>query len=216
MNEQIRQVYLDAMGIPSYALRRFDAEGNEPIEELDWDLLESRVKACKKCGLQESRTQTVFGVGDQQADIMFIGEAPGENEDRLGEPFVGRGGQLLNAMLQSVGLSRETIYIANILKCRPPNNRDPKVEEVVHCSSYLERQVELIQPKLIIALGRIAAQTLLGTTTALGKLRGQQYQFKETGIPLLVTYHPAYLLRKPRDKRKAYEDLQMMLSLINH
>lgn len=145
---------------------------------------------------------------------MFVGEAPGFEEDRQGLPFVGRAGQLLNAMLFALGLERGQVYIANVLKCRPPNNRDPMGEEVLCCETYLHRQVELIQPKLIVALGRFAAQSLLKTTQSIGKLRKQRFQYGDTEIPLIVTYHPAYLLRSPMEKRKAWEDLCMALAIM--
>jgi DNA polymerase len=148
-----------------------------------------------------------LGTGNRQADWLFIGEAPGAEEDRQGEPFVGRAGQLLNAMLQAMGMRREEVYIANILKCRPPGNRDPRPEEVNHCEPYLQRQIALIRPRIIVALGRIAAQNLLKTDSSLSKLRGKVYHYGEYQIPLVVTYHPAYLLRNLPDKRKAWQDL---------
>jgi uracil-DNA glycosylase len=165
------------------------------------------VAVCVRCDLHRTRTQTVFGVGNPNADWLIIGEAPGAEEDRRGEPFVGRAGQLLNSMLQAVGLSREQAYIANILKCRPPGNRDPQPEEVALCSSYLAAQVELIGPRIILALGRVAAQNLLQRSTPIGKMRGQRYTYGETAIPVIVTYHPAYLLRSPQEKRKVWRDL---------
>jgi DNA polymerase len=178
-----------------------------PLAGLDWDALEQKVSGCTACSLHATRTQTVFGVGNRNADWLFVGEAPGAEEDRKGEPFVGRAGQLLNAMLLAVGLKREQVYIANVLKCRPPENRDPQGVEVAQCEPYLHRQVELIQPKLIVAMGRFAAQSLLKTGDAIGRLRGQRHSYADTGIPLVVTYHPAYLLRSPHDKRKAWADL---------
>ena len=181
------------------------------VAGLDWPVLEARVSECTLCDLHSSRTRTVFGVGNHNADWLVIGEAPGHDEDQQGEPFVGRAGQLLNAMLQAVGLQREQVFIANILKCRPPNNRDPKPEEVACCEPYLLRQIELIQPRLILAVGRIAAQNLLNTQTPIGKLRGEVHQFRDTGIPLIATYHPAYLLRSPMEKRKSWQDLQLAL-----
>ena len=170
--------------------------------------LREEVAACQACALWETRTQTVFGVGDPQADVMFVGEAPGADEDRQGEPFVGRAGKLLDAMLAAIGLDRREggVYIANVLKCRPPNNRDPRPEEVAQCAGYLRRQIDLIQPKVLVALGRVAAQNLLDTQQPLAKLRGTEQQFH--GTPILVTYHPAYLLRNPADKAKAWEDLK--------
>jgi len=225
--------YLQAMGIqvwelnnsdhmPKTVVRRcaskktveevaYPDQHEKPIEELTWEELKARVAKCTRCDLYKTRTQTVFGVGNQHADLLIVGEAPGANEDKQGEPFVGRAGKLLNSMLQAIGLSREEIFIANILKSRPPENRDPKAEEVAACTPFLIRQIELIQPKLILAVGRIAAQFLLHTTEAMGKLRGQEFTYGPYKTPLLVTYHPAYLLRSPRDKRKAWEDLQLVL-----
>ena len=171
----------------------------------DWTELEAEVRVCTKCSLHATRTQTVFGVGHRQARWMFIGEAPGADEDRRGEPFVGKAGQLLNAILFAMGLKREEVYIANVLKCRPPGNRDPQPEEVAQCEPYLLRQIELIKPRLIVALGRHAAHSLLKTDVPLGKLRGQKLSYH--GTPLFVTYHPAYLLRNPADKRKVWDDL---------
>jgi DNA polymerase len=162
-----------------------------------------------RCELHKTRTQTVFGVGNRQAAWMIIGEAPGAEEDRRGEPFVGRAGKLLDEMLRAVDLSRDTVFITNILKCRPPGNRDPSSSEAVACRSYLERQIELLAPRLILAVGRIAAQQLLGSDAPLGRLRGQLHKLTGAGIPLVVTYHPAYLLRSPKDKRKAWQDLCM-------
>lgn len=180
---------------------------------LDWRELQERVAQCPRCPeLVENRTQTVFGVGNQNADWLVIGEAPGAEEDIQGEPFVGRAGQLLNAMLLAIGLQREQVFIANILKCRPPNNRDPKPEEAANCAPYLQRQIALIQPKIILAVGRIAAQNLLKSDEAIGKLRGRPHRYGD--IPLVVTYHPAYLLRTPSDKRKAWEDLKLARSLV--
>jgi len=181
------------------------------VSTLDWDALQFRVSHCTACDLHAGRTQTVFGVGDHNADWLVIGEAPGADEDAQGEPFVGRAGQLLNAMLLACGLKREQVFIANILKCRPPDNRDPRPEEVVSCESFLMRQIELIQPKLILAVGRIAAQNLLQCDTPIGKLRGKVHQFRDTRIPLIATYHPAYLLRSPAEKRKAWQDLQLAM-----
>ena len=178
-----------------------------------WQGLRQQVSTCTACTLHESRTQTVFGVGDTQADWLLIGEAPGAEEDRRGEPFVGRAGKLLDSMLLAMGLSREQVFIANILKCRPPNNRDPKPEEVVACESFLKKQIELIQPKIILTVGRIAAQNLLKVDTPIGRMRGQRYTYGDTGIPVVVTYHPAYLLRSPREKRKSWQDLQMAMKI---
>jgi uracil-DNA glycosylase family 4 len=173
--------------------------------EVDWQTLQQQVSACQRCDLHKTRTHTVFGTGSVTAQWMFVGEAPGSEEDRQGLPFVGRAGQLLSAMLQSIGLSRNGVYIANVLKCRPPNNRDPMGQEVRACEPYLHRQVAAIRPKLIVALGRFAAQSLLKTTRPINKLRGETFTYE--GIPLIVTYHPAYLLRNAIDKRKVWHDL---------
>lgn len=173
----------------------------------EWDTLEQEALACTKCVLHQTRTRVVFGVGDRRARWLVIGEAPGADEDRQGEPFVGRAGQLLNEMLRAAGLAREQVYIANILKCRPPENRDPKPEESASCEGYLQRQIALVQPGLLLAVGRIAAQNLLREDTPIGRLRGRVHRYGPAGIPLVVTYHPAYLLRSPSQKRKAWEDL---------
>ncbi|NEV62007.1 uracil-DNA glycosylase [Thiorhodococcus minor] len=177
------------------------------VAQMDWAALEDAVATCRACGLCETRTQTVFGVGDRHAELMIVGEAPGADEDRAGEPFVGRAGQLLTRMLAAIGFAREQVYIANVLKCRPPGNRDPKPEEALSCEPFLLRQMALIRPKLILSVGRVSAQHLLRTDTNLGRLRGRWLDFGEHGIPLRVTYHPAYLLRSPEQKAKAWEDL---------
>jgi uracil-DNA glycosylase family 4 len=161
-----------------------------------------------RCALCNTRTQTVFGVGNQSAEWLIVGEAPGGEEDRQGEPFVGRAGQLLNSMLRAIGLAREQVYIANVLKCRPPGNRDPAAAEAHECLPYLEQQIALLKPKVMLAVGRIAAQNLLRTDVTLGRLRQQVHTFGASKVPLVVTYHPAYLLRTPADKRKAWEDLK--------
>lgn len=177
--------------------------------DLDWAALEAQVATCERCELAQSRTQPVFGVGNRNAELLIIGEAPGAEEDRCGEPFVGRAGNLLDAMLLAIKLERQQVYIANILKCRPPNNRDPQPQEVSRCIPYLYRQITLIQPKLILLLGRIAAQHMLQTDASLARLRGKLHTHPELQIPMLATYHPAYLLRKPQEKRKAWQDLQL-------
>ena len=176
------------------------------IAKMDWPALKAAVPACTACALHESRTQTVFGVGDENADWLLVGEAPGAEEDERGDPFVGQAGRLLDAMLASIGLARGTnVYIANVLKCRPPGNRNPEPAEVAQCSPHLLRQVGLIQPRLIVAMGRFAAQTLLATDASIASLRGRLHAYH--GVPLIVTYHPAYLLRTPTDKAKAWQDL---------
>jgi uracil-DNA glycosylase len=175
---------------------------------VDWPQLQARVAACQRCPLHATRTQTVFGVGSRQAQWLVVGEAPGAEEDARGEPFVGRAGQLLNSMLRAVGLQREEVYIANVLKCRPPHNRDPAAAEAGECLPYLEQQIALLKPKIMLAVGRIAAQNLLRTESTLGRLRQQVHRFGHSQVPLIATYHPAYLLRTPADKRKAWEDLK--------
>jgi DNA polymerase len=181
-------------------------------EDAQWSALTAEILACTKCALHSTRTQGVPGVGNRRAEWLIIGEAPGAEEDRRGEPFVGRAGQLLNAMLKAIGLEREQVFIANVLKSRPPSNRDPKPDEVTACLPYLMRQIALLRPRLMLAVGRIAAQNLLATDVALGRLRGQVHTFGELNTPLIVTYHPAYLLRSPADKRKAWEDLKFARS----
>ena len=194
------------------------------VAGLDWETLAQAVAGCQACGLCKSRKNTVFGVGDRQARWLIVGEAPGENEDIQGEPFVGQAGVLLDNMLQALGLSRagegaQAVYIANVLKCRPPGNRNPQPEEVLQCEPYLRRQVALLQPQVILALGRFAAQSLLQhsvpdvATMPLGRLRGQVHQYE--GVPVVVSYHPAYLLRTPQDKAKAWADLCLARGLMH-
>jgi len=208
-----RLASLGAMGIPVWVRRD---QGTQAVpgsaaapspDGMDWPALEEAVSGCIQCGLHASRTRTVFGVGSRSADWMIIGEAPGAEEDRRGEPFVGRAGKLLDSMLAALGLDRSTVFIANILKCRPPENRDPKPEEARACAPYLRRQIELVAPKLILAVGRVAAQCLLETDAPLGRLRGRSHRFGEAGVPVIVTYHPAYLLRRPEAKADAWRDL---------
>ena len=200
MNRRVQM--LAEMGLaPVWRLRK-----QVDAKEKRWIELKKAVPACTACALHKGRTQTVFGVGDEQADWLLVGEAPGAEEDRLGEPFVGQAGRLLDNMLAAIGLSRgENVYIANVLKCRPPGNRNPEPEEVAKCSPHLLKQIELIEPKLIVAMGRFAAQTLLGTDATIASLRGRVHRY--AGVPLIVTYHPAYLLRNLPDKSKAWEDL---------
>ena len=237
MNSELRQEYLAALGLEVWTRRAMPIaalgdtrtpgdplpSGDPPslrdtlpsgdtgaLREAgaDWGELKARVAACTRCPLSATRTQTVFGVGNLHADWLIVGEAPGAEEDRRGEPFVGRAGQLLNSMLLAIGLPREQVYIANVLKCRPPGNRDPGPSEAAECLPYLERQIALLKPKIMLAVGRIAAQNLLRTDKTLGNLRQQVHRFGHAQVPLVVTYHPAYLLRTPADKRKAWEDLK--------
>ena len=234
MTSALRKEYLAALGLTSWKLRapaaavgdarpaaalplRAAPAGTAPPQaapaalregSFDWNELHARVAACTRCALSATRTQTVFGVGNPQADWLIVGEAPGAEEDRQGEPFVGRAGQLLNAMLHAVGLARAEVYIANVLKCRPPGNRDPSAAESAECMPYLERQIGLIKPRIVLTVGRIAAQNLLRTEAPLARLRGQVHAFGEARVPLVATYHPAYLLRSPSYKRNAWEDLK--------
>jgi DNA polymerase len=232
MNSALRKEYLAALGLDSWSIRSIATPVAVPAQMVaepvaaivpaaprptfeaaresgfDWDALAARVAACTRCGLAATRTQTVFGVGNRQAEWLIVGEAPGADEDARGEPFVGRAGQLLNSMLRAVGLARDQVYIANVLKCRPPGNRDPSATEAAECLPYLEQQIALLKPKILLVVGRIAAQNLLRTDSPLGRLRQQVHRFGLSQVPLVATYHPAYLLRTPADKRKAWEDLK--------
>ena len=217
-----------AMGLgPIYRLRsaativQAEAEVAPPVADrtamirrLEWQELREEVTRCRACSLCETRKQTVFGVGNTRADWMLIGEAPGAEEDARGEPFVGQAGRLLDNMLASIGMSREgetpkSVYIANVLKCRPPGNRNPQPEEVSKCEPFLLRQIELVSPALIVVMGRFAAQSLLGTDASIASLRGKTHRISVAGrqIPVVVTYHPAYLLRNLVDKEKSWADL---------
>lgn len=232
----LRARYLAEIGIPVWRLRGGEAQlPEEPGGETDvtspatlpaahtsppddvaarWEALAAAVRECTLCPLHRTRTQTVFGVGRRDAELLVIGEAPGADEDRQGEPFVGRAGQLLNAMLRAIGLARSDVYIANILKCRPPSNRDPQPQEAAACTPYLTQQIDLIRPRVILAVGRIAAQWLLQSDAPIGRLRGRAFQYGEAGVPLVVTYHPAYLLRSPLAKATAWTDLCMVKDLL--
>ncbi len=191
---------------PVRAQEAGSGERSERIAHLFLDALKAEVKACTACALCKSRTQTVFGVGDESADWMIVGEAPGAEEDARGEPFVGQAGKLLDNMLAAIGLARDkNVYIANVLKCRPPGNRNPQPGEVAQCSALLARQIQLVQPKLILAMGRFAAQALLNSDASIASMRGKLYRYQ--GVPTIVTYHPAYLLRSLPEKAKAWEDL---------
>jgi len=211
-----RLAILEALGVDVYVPRTREggakAEVLVPAATPDWESLAEAVRDCRLCGLCETRTQTVFGVGNRGARLMVVGEAPGADEDRQGEPFVGRAGILLNAMLRAAGFERGEVYIANVLKCRPPQNRDPTDEEAGHCLPYLRRQIELVAPEAILCVGRIAAQRLLDTETPIGKLRGRVHSLD--GRPVIVTYHPAYLLRSPGEKRKSWDDLKLALGVL--
>ncbi len=241
MDGGCRQQYLDALGIVSW-VRRGDKGGGadagadeasletppaaanpapaatetpSPAPVSAWEALEAAVAGCQACELHRSRTHTVFGVGDRNARLMIIGEAPGAEEDRQGEPFVGRAGQLLNAMLRAIGLERGQVFIANILKCRPPGNRNPAPDEVAACAHFLRQQVALVRPQVILAVGGVAAHNLLQTDDSVGRLRQRVHAYGENRIPLLVTYHPAYLLRRPEEKAKAWQDLQQLHGLLH-
>lgn len=225
MDNATRLQYLEAMGIdvwmsiaiaddqraPAIDAVADDVEP-EPVDS--WEALQSEVAQCLKCGLCKTRTQTVFGSGNKKADWMIIGEAPGQSEDQQGLPFVGKAGLLLTEMLRAISLDREEVFIANIVKCRPPSNRDPDPIEIETCKTYLLRQLALIKPKIILAVGRIAAQALLNTDESIGKLRGKIYDLNDT--PVVVVYHPAYLLRSLPDKRKAWADLKLALQTVKN
>jgi uracil-DNA glycosylase family 4 len=223
MDPARRLRYLQALGVEPWRRRVAApvAEAAEPVAAAvaepapvslapgDWEGLQAAVAACRKCRLCETRTNTVFGVGPRGAPLMVVGEGPGADEDARGEPFVGRAGKLLDEMLRAIGRSRERdTFIANVVKCRPPGNREPAEDEAEQCRPYLEQQLRLVRPKLIVALGRVAAQRLLATDTPIGKMRGQSYAWGPDATPLMVTYHPAYLLRNPGDKAKSWEDLK--------
>lgn len=194
--------YLQQMGITAW-VRRQTMPSQVPLDQIH--VLATEVASCTRCPLHQTRTQTVFARGNPQAKLMVIGEAPGFYEDKQGLPFVGKAGSLLNKMLQSIGLSAEDVYIANVLKCRPPDNRDPQQDEIQACSAYLAQQIALVDPQLILAVGRFAGQFLLKDMLPLNKMRRTVHEYQ--GKPVLVSYHPAYLLRNPADKKKAYADL---------
>ncbi|OIP15988.1 MAG: uracil-DNA glycosylase [Betaproteobacteria bacterium CG2_30_59_46] len=204
-----RELYLQEMGLgPVWRARAVpaDAPGLVDTGTMDWAELKAAVAGCTACELHKTRTRTVFGVGDENADWLFVGEAPGADEDAQGEPFVGQAGKLLDNMLKSIGLKRgDNVYIANVVKSRPPGNRNPLPDEIAACMPFLRRQIELIQPKLIVTLGKVASETLLGREATIASLRGKVHAYQ--GIPLIVTYHPAYLLRTLQDKARAWEDL---------
>ena len=231
-----RRKHLDALGIETWVRRGAPdaavtpgvaaaAEERQPVPApaaaapavpSDWTGLRAAVKACTGCRLRAGCTQTVFGVGPEQAPLMVVGEGPGADEDAQGEPFVGRAGKLLDEMLRAIGRSRRTdTYIANVVKCRPPNNREPAADEAEACRAYLEQQLRLVKPKLIVALGRVAAQRLLVTDAPLSKLRGAMHRWGPENTPLMVTYHPAYLLRSPGEKAKSWEDLKKVHKFLN-
>lgn len=191
------------------------AAASEPIDlPQDWDGLRAMVKDCRRCKLCQTRTQTVFGVGPRDAPLMIVGEAPGADEDAQGEPFVGRAGKLLDEMLAAIGRSRRSqtaaqgVFIANVVKCRPPGNRDPEPDEVEACRPYLEQQLRMINPRLIVGFGKVAAQRFLGSNEPLSRLRAETHAYGPQRTPLFITYHPAYLLRSPREKAKSWEDLK--------
>lgn len=207
MSHDLHPYYLQHLGIETWIRREGEASAKKDLTQLA-----NTVAACTRCPLHQTRSQTVFARGNPHAKLMVIGEAPGFYEDQQGLPFVGKAGALLNKMLSSIGLTGEDVYIANVLKCRPPNNRDPKAEEISQCSGYLSEQIEIIAPKLILAVGRFAGQFLLNAPTPLNKMRGRLHKYQET--PVLVSYHPAYLLRNPADKRNAYKDLLSVRQLL--
>ena len=188
-----------------------DAEGRHLRQ---WRIVRKEVSECVLCDLHRTRKNTVFGVGAENTDLMLVGEAPGADEDAQGEPFVGRAGKLLDSMLAAIGLSREQVFIANILKCRPPNNENPTLEQAEKCRPYLDRQIDLIRPQAILALGAVAAHNLLDVETPIGRLRGTVHEMSGSGIPVIPTYHPAYLLRRPQGKAQAFEDLLLLCDVL--
>jgi len=201
----------DPIALPVEPSARNAAPDSEPVaESSDLEGLAESLRTCARCRLSEKRNTVVFGEGAADARIMFIGEGPGAEEDRTGRPFVGQAGQMLDRMIVATGFQRAQTYIANVVKCRPPGNRDPKDDEIAACSAFLDRQIELIRPDVILALGRFAANRLTGTDKPLGALRGRWSHYK--GVPLLATYHPAYLLRTPKDKRKVWQDLKLVMA----
>ena len=206
----------EAAALPSEAaLLPAGEDRSAAIAAMDWDQLRQSVSACRACALGQARKQAVFGVGDVQPDWLIVGEGPGAEEDEKGEPFVGQAGRLLDAMLAAIDLKRgEKVYIANAVKCRPPDNRTPEASETAACRPYLERQIDLLKPKLIVALGRPAAQTLLQREVKIAAVRGKLFDYR--GIPLVITYHPAYLLRNLADKAKAWEDLCFARATLRH
>lgn len=208
MSDVLKHYYLETMGIALWTEKTRDLSSERQLMQL-----EKKVSSCVLCPLSKTRSQTVFARGNAKAPLMIIGEAPGFYEDKQGLPFVGKAGFLLNHMMKSIGMTESDFYIANVLKCRPPNNRDPFPEEIVHCSEYLTEQIKIVSPRLILALGRFAGQFLLKKNLALNQLRNQIYDYQNT--PFLVTYHPAYLLRNPKDKRKAYSDLLAVKNWLN-
>lgn len=188
-------------------------------DEAAWKALVAEVKDCTRCALHEHRTNTVFGVGDRGAQWLFVGEGPGADEDAKGEPFVGRAGQLLNRMLKAIGFEREQVYIANVVKCRPPDNRNPRPEEAAECMGYLHRQIALLRPQIIVCLGGVAMTEILKTDASVGSMRGRAHQYEGqsgSAVPVIVTYHPAYLLRSPTQKKAAWEDLQLACRTAGH
>lgn len=230
--------YLKAIGVEIWKLRNAphdtdldsDEDNSVPVKEenaapvrsslssiarMDAETLRATVASCQRCQLSKTRTNTVFGSGSLDANLMFIGEGPGRDEDLQGLPFVGRAGKLLTAMIAALGLDRDQVYISNVVKCRPPNNRDPHSDEASACSNYLRRQIEIINPKAIVALGRVSAQLLLDTEVSLAGLRNRPHKYRDTDIDVIVTYHPAYLLRKPTEKRKSWDDLWKVRKLLN-
>jgi uracil-DNA glycosylase family 4 len=213
MSGELRQYYLQQMGIETWLHRAIICNTAQDSNLSDLTQLAHTASTCTQCPLHKSRTQTVFARGNPSAKLMIVGEAPGFHEDQQGLPFVGKAGALLNKMLKSVGYAESDVYIANVLKCRPPNNRDPQEEEIQQCSGYLAQQIALIKPSLILAVGRFAGQFLLNSKLSLGKMRNNMHSYQGTRV--LVSYHPAYLLRNPADKKKAYQDLLLTQKWMN-
>ena len=219
------ELYLDTMSASEFIRRLNDPESaREPLQSVSTETADSPLSlklrvihenagACKACSLHETRTNPVFARGNPLSQLMVIGEAPGEEEDRTGEPFVGRAGKLLDVLLQAVGFPRDSVYICNVLKCRPPGNRNPLPNEVESCSGFLRSQIDAIAPKALLAVGKFAAQTLVQSEESIGRLRGQIHQYN--GVPVVVTYHPAYLLRSPSATRVAWQDFQLLRTVLD-
>ena len=208
-----QQAVLEALGIVPLVPRARPVPGETLGADIPgWDEVAEAVRGCRLCGLCETRTQTVFGVGNRSARLMVVGEAPGAEEDRQGEPFVGRAGQLLTKIIEAIGLKREDVYIANVIKCRPPGNRNPEPDEVEQCEPFLFRQIDIIKPRVIVALGKFAAQCLLKSDAPITRIRGREFTYRDA--VLIPTYHPAYLLRNPSAKRDVWEDMKKVRAIL--
>jgi uracil-DNA glycosylase len=209
------ELYLDTMSASAF-IRALNSPGTQPIVKRDTNsltVIQDRAAGCMACSLGQTRTTSVFSRGNPLSELVVVGEAPGEEEDKTGRPFVGRAGKLLDVLLQAVGFPHDSVYICNVLKCRPPNNRNPLPNEVESCSGFLRSQIDIIKPKVLLAVGKFAAQTLVQSEESIGRLRGQIHQYN--GVPVVVTYHPAYLLRSPNATRIAWHDFQLLRTVLD-